>query len=97
MVRKTKRKNISRSGQKGMRNVPYNEYGEVKQKICVALTPSSIEGLDQLAAKDRLPRSEVLERIIREFMGILVSPLDSVNEDDEDKQAWPKHEIVQFY
>ncbi len=87
MVPRNKPKNISRSGQKGMRNVPYNEYGEVKQKICVALTPSSIQGLDQLAAKDKLPRSEVLERIIREFLGILVSPLDADNEDDEGKPS----------
>ena len=56
----------SHKGQKCLRGVPINEYGELKKKITLNLTPSAIALLDALSKEQQISKSEVIERILRQ-------------------------------
>ncbi len=53
-------------GQKCLRGVPVNKYGELKKKITVNLTPTAIAILDELSKKEGISRSEIVELFLRE-------------------------------
>jgi hypothetical protein len=61
---------LSRQGKKGMRGRPIY-YDEVKQKKHFMLTPTAIEILEELAAKQALSNSEALEQLLRTVGGKL--------------------------
>lgn len=53
-----------KKGVKSQRGIP-QIHEEVKKKISVSVTPSAIKGLDTLAKKYQLSRSELIEQIGR--------------------------------
>jgi metal-responsive CopG/Arc/MetJ family transcriptional regulator len=45
-----------------------SQYGEVKQRVNISITPTAIQALDAIAEKEGLSRSEVIERYARASM-----------------------------
>ena len=45
-------------------------YGELKKPTMIALTPTGVEKLDELAAEFSLSRSEFIERIARGMLSV---------------------------
>jgi hypothetical protein len=45
-------------------------YGELKKPTMIALTPTGVEKLDELAAEFSLSRSEFIERIARKMFSV---------------------------
>jgi hypothetical protein len=60
----------SREGQKGLRGVPYNEYGEVKARVSITLTPTTLEALDTQALREGKSRSVYLEELLRRVFNL---------------------------
>ncbi len=60
---------MAKRGQKSLRGQP-ELYEEVKLRTSLALTPTARQGLDQLAHTLGLSRSEFVERIGRQLIGI---------------------------
>jgi len=58
-------------GQKTLRGQP-EKWDELKKRVSVSLTPTGIDGLDNLAASMDMSRSDLLERIGRGI--ILIHP-----------------------
>lgn len=62
------KQNLSRKGKKGERGRPIY-YDETKLRKQFMLTPTAIEILEELAAKQNISCSEVLERLLRVIGG----------------------------
>lgn len=52
-------------GQKCVRDIPTNKYGEIKKDITLSLTPSAQNLLQKFAIKLNCSRSEVIEEMLR--------------------------------
>lgn len=76
---------MGKKGLKGQKNVP-ELYDEVKRRVNLALTPTSVDGLDAIAASLDVSRSELVERIGRGMITLNVNPLS-----EEDREAIKKH------
>jgi DNA-binding PadR family transcriptional regulator len=57
-------------GQKNIKGVP-ELYNEIKKRVNIALTPSGAEMLKEVAAKEDLSVSELIERFAREQYEIM--------------------------
>lgn len=55
---------MAKKGTKSTRGRP-EIYSEIKTSVCLALTPTAIAKLDDLAKSQQLSRSEFVERIAR--------------------------------
>lgn len=64
---------MAKKGQKSLRGQP-EEWGELKRRVNMTLTPTSVSGLDSLASSLGLCRSELVERIGRG--DFLIRPAD---------------------
>jgi metal-responsive CopG/Arc/MetJ family transcriptional regulator len=60
---------MAKKGRKSTRGRP-EIYSEVKTTVCLALTPTAISKLDELAKSMRLSRSEFVEQIARGLIDI---------------------------
>ncbi|BAY32883.1 CopG domain protein DNA-binding domain protein [Nostoc carneum NIES-2107] len=58
---------MGKKGQKGQKDVP-ELYDEVKKRVNLALTPTGINGLDEIASNFEISRSELVERIARRII-----------------------------
>lgn len=67
---------MSKKGQKNKRGQP-EKWDELKKRVMLSLTPTSVDGLDALAHGLGLSRSELVERIGRGVIPIHVDPLNS--------------------
>lgn len=65
-------------GHKRVKGIP-ELHDELKKRVSIALTPTGIQGLDALAAQEKISRSELVERIGRGLIAastLLVKPDD---------------------
>lgn len=60
---------MAKKGTKSTRGRP-EIYSEVKTSVCLALTPTAIDNLDNFAKKLKLSRSEFVEQIARGLIEI---------------------------
>jgi hypothetical protein len=60
-------------GRKRVRGVP-QLHEELKKRVSIALTPTGIQGLDALAARQKISRSELVERIGRGLISVTETP-----------------------
>jgi hypothetical protein len=58
---------MGKKGQKGQKDLP-DMYDEVKKRVNLALTPTGINGLDAIASKLDISRSELVEQIGRKLI-----------------------------
>ncbi len=65
-----------KKGQKNLRGKP-EKWDELKKRVNIMLTPTSINGLDTLATSLGMSRSELVERIGRGIIPIHLDPLNS--------------------
>lgn len=63
-IREPREKKIIRQGLKSLRGQP-EAYDELKKIVSVSLTPTAIEGLNNLSRAYMISRSELIERIGR--------------------------------
>lgn len=63
---------MGKKGQKGQKDVP-ELYEEVKKRVNLALTPTGINGLDEIASNLDISRSELVERIGRRLIRLDVN------------------------
>lgn len=61
---------MAQKGKKSTRGRP-EIYSEVKTTVCLALTPTAIVKLDELAKSAQLSRSEFVEQIARGLINIV--------------------------
>jgi hypothetical protein len=62
---------MGKKGIKSIRGRP-EMYSEVKVSVCLALTPTAIDKLDDLAKSKQLSRSEFVEQIARGLIKIVL-------------------------
>ena len=67
---------MSKKGQKNLRGKP-EKWDELKKRVNITLTPTSINGLDALATSLGISRSELVERIGRGVIPIHIESLKS--------------------
>jgi hypothetical protein len=60
---------VAKKNLKSMRGRP-EMYSEVKTSVCLALTPTAIVKLDELAKSLQLSRSDFVERVARGLISI---------------------------
>jgi hypothetical protein len=63
-------------GKKGVQNkrgVP-ELWNELKKRVALALTPTAVAGLDELASAEGISRSEFVERIGRKIFTVNTKP-----------------------
>lgn len=65
------RKKVSRKGQKSMKGVPDNSYGELKLKATISITKTALNGLDNLSRSRNISRSDLVEKIGRNLLEIV--------------------------
>lgn len=66
---------MSKKGQKNKRGQP-EKWDELKKRVMLSLTPTSVDGLDALAHGLGISRSELVERIGRGVIRVQVDTLD---------------------
>jgi hypothetical protein len=66
---------MAKKGQKNLRGKP-EKWDELKKRVNIMLTPTSINGLDTLATTLGISRSELVERIGRGVIRVQVDTLD---------------------
>lgn len=49
---------------------PIGDYGEMKTRITVSVTPTAVNGIDAIAESMKISRSELLERIGRGLLKV---------------------------
>ncbi|OKH33635.1 hypothetical protein FACHB389_17765 [Nostoc calcicola FACHB-389] len=69
-IREPREKKIIRQGLKSLRGQP-EAYDELKKIVSVSLTPTAIDGLDNLSRTYMISRSEFIERIGRHIIQII--------------------------
>lgn len=69
-IREPREKKISRQGLKSLRGQP-EAYDELKKIVSVSLTPTAIEGLNNLSRAYMISRSELIERIGRDVIQLI--------------------------
>jgi len=67
---------MSKKGQKNLRGQP-EKWDELKKRVMLSLTPTSVDGLDAIAHGLGLSRSELVERIGRGVIPIRVDTITS--------------------
>ena len=70
-IREDREKKVSRKGQKGMKGVPDNSYGELKLRATISITKTALNGLDNLSRSRNISRSELVEKIGRNLLEIV--------------------------
>jgi hypothetical protein len=67
---------MSKKGQKNQRGQP-EKWDELKKRVMLSLTPTSVDGLDAIAHGLGISRSELVERIGRGVISIHLDTFDN--------------------
>ena len=69
-IREDRERKVSRKGQKSVKGIPDNPYNELKLRTTVSITPTALEGLNDLSRSRNISRSELIEQIGRKLIEI---------------------------